>query len=129
MEIRQLLDMPIVSYGSVQATIHAWHTGARPGFFQAREMATGSLIKCIYGNELYENVHRATRVPHTVVHIYGRIEWDRTSNSIIEVQVSNIEAAEPLTEAQFNHLFGSMPEFTGTMSTGDYIEWLRGDAE
>jgi hypothetical protein len=128
-EIRQLLDAPIVSYGSVQGTIHAWHTGARPGFFQVRELSTGSLIRCVYKNEFHEKVHRATREPYTVVHVYGRIEWDRAANSIIEVQVSDIETAEPLTEAQFDRLFGSIPEFTGPMSTGDYIEWLRGDAE
>jgi hypothetical protein len=128
-EIRRLLDAPMISYGAVQGTVHAWYTGARPSYFQLRELASGSLVRCIYKNDLYGKVHQATRVPNMVVYVYGEIHWDRATNAIIEVDAADLDPAEPLTEAQFQSIFGSMPEFTGTMSTADYIEWLRGDAE
>jgi hypothetical protein len=60
--------------------------------------------------------------------VYGDIEWDRATNTIIEIDAKGLDLAEPITEVEFNRLFGSMPGFTGTMSTADYIEWLRGDA-
>jgi hypothetical protein len=127
-EIREFLDKPFVTYGSVQGTIHAWYTGARPGFFQVRELSTGSLVRCVYRGDLYRVIYEAMRVPSTVIHVYGDIEWDRATNAIIEVDTKGLDIAEPLTEAEFNRLFGSMPAFTGRMSTADYIEWLRGDA-
>jgi hypothetical protein len=127
-EIRRLLDAPLTSYGSVQGTVHAWHTGARPSFFQVRELAGGALVRCVYKGDLYGRVHQATRVPNTVIHVYGDIRWDRATNAIIEMEATDLDLAEPLSEAQFQHLFGSMPDFTGIMSTADYIDWLRDDA-
>jgi hypothetical protein len=60
--IRQLLDAPLISHGSVQGTIHAWHTGARPMFFQLRALSTGNLVHCEHGANLYDRVHEATRI-------------------------------------------------------------------
>jgi hypothetical protein len=128
-KIRQLLDCPLVSYGSVQGTLHAWHAGARPGFIQVRELSNGSLVRCVYRGDLYSRVHQATRIPNTVIHVYGDIRWDRTTNAILEVDIKGLDLAEPLSEDEFARLFGSMPHFTGTMSTADYIDWLRGDAD
>jgi hypothetical protein len=128
-EIRQLLDGPFVTLGSVQGTIHAWHGGARPAFFQVRELSTGDLIRCVYRGELYGRIHQATRVPNTVVHVYGEIRWDRATNKIVELDANSLDLAEPISEVEFNRLFGSMPGFTGTMSTAEYIDWLRDDAE
>jgi hypothetical protein len=128
-DIRLLLSAPIVSHGSVQGTIHAWHAGARPMFFQVRELATGNLIHCEHEPILYDRVHAATETPNTVIHAYGRIHWDRTTNAIVNFEADAIDLAKPLSEAEFERLFGSSPNFTGTMSTADYIDWLRGDVE
>jgi hypothetical protein len=128
-EIRQLLDAPLVSHGSVQGTIHSWHTGTRPMFFQLRELSTGILVHCDHDDGLYERVHEATRSPKTVIHAHGRIRWDRGTNAIMDVETSALDIAEPLSDSEFERLLGSAPNFTGTMSTADYIEWLRGDAE
>jgi hypothetical protein len=127
--IRQLLDAPLVSHGSLQGTIHTWHTGARPMFFQLRELHTGNLVRCEHGTDLYSRVHEATKIPNTVIHTYGKIRWDRATNAIVSVDTSDIDITKPLAEIEFERLFGSMPSFTGTMSTADYIDWLRGDAD
>jgi hypothetical protein len=128
-EIRQLLDTPLISYGSVQGIVHAWHIGASPGFFQMRELSSGSLVHCFYRGDLYAKVHQATHVSNTVIHVYGDIRWDRVTNAIITMDAKDLEITEALPEQDFERLFGSMPDFTGTMSTADYIDWLRGDAE
>jgi hypothetical protein len=127
-EIKKLLDTPLTTYGSVQGTVHAWHTGTRPGFFQVRELSSGNLVRCVYRDDLHAKVHQATRVPSTIIHVYGKIQWDRSSNTIIDVEVKDLDIAEALSESDFERLFGSMTNFTGTMSTSDYIDWLRDDA-
>jgi hypothetical protein len=126
-EIRKLLDAPVMSHGSVQGTIHAWRTGSM--FFQLRELSTGNLVHCEHDAVLYGRVHDATKVPNTIIHVYGRIHWDRATNAIINVEMNALDVTKPLSEAEFERIFVSAPNFTGTMSTADYIEWLRGDAE
>jgi len=128
-EIRLLLDAPVITHGSVQGTIHEWHTGARPMFFKLRELSTGELVRCEHDQALYGRVHEATGTPNTVIHAYGQITWDRTTNAIINVEANAIDLAEPISEIEFERLLGSAPHFTGTMSTADYIDWLRGDAD
>lgn len=126
-EIRLLLDAPIPAYGSVQGIVYSWHSGAMPPFFQLRELAAGGLVRCVYNAELHASIHLATRAPNTVVHVYGDMRWDRVSNSIIDVAVNDLEVAEPLTETEFDQIFGSIPEFTGDESTADYVETMRGN--
>ena len=122
-------DAPVITHGSVQGTIHEWHTGARPMFFKLRELSTGELVRCEHDQALYGRVHEATGTPNTVIHAYGQITWDRTTNAIINVEANAIDLAEPISEIEFERLLGSAPHFTGTMSTADYIDWLRGDAD
>jgi len=128
-EIRQLLDAPLVSYGSVQGVLYAWHFGAERPFFNLRELSSGDLIKCFYISDLHDRIHEATEDKNTVVHVYGDIKWDRATNLIIELDAINIEIARTLSDFEFDGLFGSMPKFTGSLSTSEYIDWLRGDGE
>ena len=124
-EIRLLLDQPIPTYGSVQGIIHAWHSGTQPPFFQLRELASGFLIRCVYAPDIHPQIHQATHSINTVVHVYGDIRWDRITNSIIDMAVSGIEVTETLSNADFNLIFGSIPDFTGSQDTAEYIEEMR----
>jgi hypothetical protein len=128
-EMRSLLDAPIPSYGSVQGTPHAWHPGSEPPFFQVRELSGSTLVRCTYGASLYARVHAAFQKPKTVVHVYGDIEWDRATNLIVEMRATDIEVAETLSDFEFQRLIGIAPNFTGSLSTEDYIEWIRGDGD
>lgn len=124
-EIRQLLDAPFVTSGSIQAIIHAWASGANPPFLHLRDLASGGLVRCNYDEKLYPKIHTAHKQAHTTIHVYGDITWDRSNNSITEINAKDIEISETLTEAEFLNLFGSMPKFTGELSTADYIDWLK----
>jgi len=128
-EMRRLLDAPLVSYGSVQGTLHAWHPGASPPFLIIRELSSGALVHCVYAPELYDRVHAATKAPNTIIHAYGDVRWDRAIGAVIEMDIQNIEASEPLSPSEFEKIFGSIPQFTGDRNTAAYIEWRRGDAD
>ncbi len=126
-EIQTLLDAPFMTFGSVQGVIHAWVSGSN--FFTLRESISGALVRCNYGADLYNKVHAAHNSPHTVVHVYGEVSWNRTTNSALYVSVKDIESSRALTDAEFARLFGSMPNFTGDLSTSDFIDWLRDNEE
>jgi hypothetical protein len=128
-ELRQLLDAPYNTAGTVQGLFHSWHQGADKPFFNVRELSTGNLIHCDYEPELYAKIHQAMEAPDTIVLVYGEMRWDRATSSIIALSVSDIEAVKPLTPHEFEKLVGIAPTFTGTMSTDEYISWLRGDEE
>lgn len=127
--MRELLDVPIAAYGSVQGTVHAWHQGSVPAFFQVRELSTGALVRCNYKASMHDRVYRAHKSPNAVVHVYGMIEWDRATGQIVEVDSSDLEIAAPLSDAEFQNLIGSAPNFTGALTTDEYIDWVRGDGE
>jgi hypothetical protein len=128
-ELRQLLEAPYKTAGAVQGFVHSWHQGADDPFLNVRELSTGNLIHCEYEPDIYAKIHKATEAQDTVVLIYGEMTWDRATNQIVKLAVSDIEAVKPLLPHEFERLAGIAPSFTGTMSTDEYISWIRGDEE
>jgi hypothetical protein len=129
-EIRALLAAPIVSHGTLQGVLHAWHPGSEPPFFTIRLLQNGELVRCEYDPAFYHDVHQATKQEHAALLVTGRIEWDKATNGIVRVDVSTPPlTAAPLSESEFERLFGSIPQFTGTMTTDEYIDWVRGDGD
>ena len=128
-EIRQFLEVPFVTYGSVQGILHSWFPGPVPPFIQIREINSAELVKCICTAAQYKLIHESTGEPRTLLNVYGDIEWDRGDNSIVQIDVSNIEPARQLTADEFDSIFGSMPNITADLSTSEYIARLRGDNE
>jgi hypothetical protein len=126
-EIRQLLETPVITQGSIQGVIHSWSFGSNPSFFYLREFITGNLVKCEYDSHQYDLVHQATETLKTTVHVYGSVEWDITSDAINKVSVNDIETTEPLSDIEFHKIFGGAPAYTGDLSTDEYISWLRDD--
>jgi hypothetical protein len=128
-EVRRLLSAPYVSLGSVQGIMHSWVMEGQAKSFTIRELASGALVKCFYEKEIYKKVHEATERPNCVVTVYGQMEWDRATNAIVSIDANDVDVAVPLSEAEFEGLFGSAPNYVGTMTSAEYIEWLRGDSE
>lgn len=128
-DLLQLLESPAVTIGSIQGIVHAWNWGAKSPFFQLRQIAGGSLVRCDYPNLLHTKIHKATRRPDAVVHVYGEISWERITNSIQNLHVKDIEVAESISAHDFDKFFGSSPNFTGGLSTSEYISWVRNDED
>jgi hypothetical protein len=128
-ELRQILEAPFNSSGSIQGVMHSWHQGADEPFFNVRELSTGNLIRCEYSTDMHAKIHIATKEKDMVVLVYGDMQWDRATNLIIALQVTDIEAIKPLRPAEFETMVGSAPNFTGAMTTAEYISWIRGDED
>lgn len=128
-ELRQFLEAPFITNGALQGIVYSWHSGAKPRFFQLRELAGSDLVRCEYSDRLHGRVHEATRTPNTIVHVYGDIQWDRTTDTATKVDVEDIEVTEALSDFEFHKLFGAASNFTGDLSTSDYISWMRNDEE
>jgi hypothetical protein len=124
-EIRQELDRPIAVYGSVQGVIHSWFKEADPPYFHLREAAVQTLVKCFYPESLYATLVAAFQERSTIVHAAGEGQFVSGGRVLIELKVDRLEAVRPLSESEFESLFGIAPDFTGEMSTAEYVEGIR----
>lgn len=125
-EIRKFLETPQIIYGAIQGVLHAWFPGASPPFMHLRPLDGGDLVRCICTPEQYGAVHEATKVANTVLIVYGDVAWDRGTQTIQNVQVKDIQATQQLSPADFDALFGSMPDATGDLTTSEYVDLMRG---
>lgn len=126
-EMRAQLEAPIPAYGSVQGIIHSLQKEVKRPFFRVRELASETLVNCYYPTRLYSDVVDALRERTTVLHVAGDTVFDRATRAIMELRVDRIDKARMLSNAEFEQFFGSAPDFTGDLSTDDYIDEMRED--
>ena len=126
--LRRAIETPITSYGSVQGIVYSWTKEAPEPFIHVRELATAALIKGFYGSDLYSRIVVAVAERASVVHVSGKLTFDRAKRTIQEMQIERLDMVQPLSDDEFHSVFGSAPDFTGALSTKDYIRELREDA-
>jgi hypothetical protein len=127
-EIRSEIESPIPSYGSVQGIIHSLHKEVDRPYFKIRELSTDAFINCYYPVRLYSDVAHSLLERTNILHVAGQIMFDRATRAITELAVDRIATARMLSAAEFEELFGSMPNFTGDLSTDEWIDLVRSDA-
>lgn len=117
---------PVESYGSVQGVIHSVFMGSSPRHFFIRELSTDNLIKCIYSGTQYPELIEVLREEAKVVHVHGSIKTDMVNRRIDQMIMQKIEIAEKLSDKEFEEFFGSCPDFTGKLTTQEFIDQIRG---
>ncbi len=125
--IRQAMETPISSYGSVQGVLHSLLKEAPQPLFNLREAATDRLVKCFYGADLYPTIIDALRSRSAVVHVSGLMRLDRAARTVDEVKVERLDRVEELSEVDFHSMFGMSPLMTGSLSTQQFIDSVRDD--
>ena len=116
----------IRAYGSLQGRIHSLYLHSKPAYFQLRELATGALVKCVYTKEIYPNLAKALQGRNAVLHVFGYTKTDLVQRRLEEMEVDRIDAASQLSDPEFDSLFGSIPKFTGNLTTQEFINQARG---
>jgi hypothetical protein len=121
------LEAPLPTYGAVQGIIYSLQKEAERPNFLLRELSTGAFVSCYYPTRLYTEVARALQERTNILNVAGKMNYDRATRSIAGLQVERIETARMLSAAEFEGLFGSMPDFTGSHSTDEWIDAIRSD--
>lgn len=125
LQIQAEVQATVRAYGSLQGLVHSVFLGARPAYFNLREKATGALVKCLYRSEVYDELAIALQRENAVVHVFGFTSTDLVERRIEQMQVSKITVAPVLTENDFERLFGSNQNFTGGLTTQEFINNVR----
>jgi len=119
------LQLPVESVGALQGSVHSVFFGAQPPYFNLRELSSQALVRCEYSTNLYSSVVTALERPNAIVHVYGTVTANLEDRSLDVMKVNRIEVAEQLTDEEFEKFFGCAPNFTGDLSTSEFIDRMR----
>jgi hypothetical protein len=111
--------------GALQGKLGTWYKDSN--YFNLRDLVSGSLIKCFYRPEMYETIYGLYEDKNTVANLSGTITAERISGEVKEMRVAWARSYAPLTDSEFNKLFGLAPDLTGDVSTSAYIDIIRRD--
>lgn len=125
--IRNAMEAPIRSYGSIQGILHAWFKEAHNPYFQVRELSSDQLVKCIYDSALYPTIVDAVKERSAVVYATGHLKLDRAKRAVDEMLVERIDRIDRISESEFRNFFGAAPNMTGDLTTDQFLSNVRAD--
>ena len=125
--LRKEIEAPFPSYGTIKGILHAWFKEAQNPYFQIRELSSEALVRCLYPASLYRDVARAVQERTTVLMITGDILFDRATRQATELRAKKVDLIRMLSAEEFEQFLGSAPEFTGSMTTEELLDEVRGD--
>ena len=126
-KMRQAIETPIESYGSVQGSMYSWTKGGNSPNFQIRELSTEVLIKCSYNVNLYSEIHDSWKDERAIVFVTGEIKYDRVNRQIAEMRAERLDRFAALSESELESFFGSAPNLTGGAATSEFMRSIRTD--
>lgn len=128
-QIVAFFDQRIEYRGMLQGVIHSLYKESNPAYFDLRDLASGELVKCYYSPDHYTDVHRALEKKDGVVLVAGWIRARRLDKVIEHLDVQRIRATRPLDADELKAFFGSAPGWTGDLTSDQFIEKARGEAD
>jgi hypothetical protein len=111
-------------YGGLQGVITALFKGGNT--IWVRDLSTGNKIVCRYQSRHYDRIWELLGPKDTVVNVEGWITQKPGEDSHLEIQT--ITPSAEYNEGDLEKFFGIDPDFTGEMSTEDYLDDLRGES-
>jgi len=122
-EIEKEIIQTIEQYGGVQGIITALFKDSNT--FWIRELSTGNIVSCIFPLSMYTLVWKMLESKDAVVNVEG---WKIVTNGRVEhLKVTTITPSPEYQEGDLEQFFGCDTNFTGNLSTEEYIDDLRGE--
>lgn len=115
------------TYGEVQGVVNAFFKEAQPPYVRIRELSTGNLVKCFFRVDQYQAAVELLEDKDAVVFVEGWLREDASSGATREVRVEDFTPAVEFDEKAVEALFGSVPDYTGSLTSEQFVERIRGD--
>ena len=126
-KIMRMVPQVATYYGEIQGIVHAFYKESRHPRLAVREKSTNVLVDCFFKPELYQEAVEMLREPSAVIFVEGEVAEDRESGLIKSIKVAKFHIAPDFDEALFERFIGSRPDYTGKLTTEEFIEMVRGD--
>jgi hypothetical protein len=115
--------------GSVQGYIATLHAEANPPHIWIREFPSQQRVRCNVGRAHIPRIAELLKDPDALVAIWGRVTVDKIDGGV-ELQAGRFrKCPTPLSDREFNSIIGMRPNMTGDLSTAEFIDLFRGDAD
>jgi hypothetical protein len=121
-EIEKQVLQRVEQYGGFQGTITALFKGTQSTLW-ITERLTNKRIVCIYPPQYYKKIVKLLEDRDCLVNVEGRMTI--VNGEIEKLLIKTLEPLETYREGDIEKLFGSDPEFTGSLSTEEFIEQIR----
>jgi hypothetical protein len=122
LEIEKQVIQRTEQYGSVQGTITALFKGGQ-STIHISENLTNKRIICFYPSHYYKKIIELLEERERIVNVEG---WMTIINGEIDkLIIKTLEPLEIYREGDIEKMFGSDPDFTGNLSTDEFIDQMR----
>lgn len=121
-EIEKEILQRAEQYGSVQGSITALFKGGQSTLW-ITERLTSKRIVCFYPPQYYKKIVSLLEDRDSLVNAEG---WMTIINGEIkELRIKTLELLAVYHDGDIEKLFGADPDFTGGLTTGEYIDHIR----
>jgi hypothetical protein len=117
------LSEEVTYSGSLDGRIH--NVGVEELSFQLRRSRHPGLVKCEFEESLYRDVIEACKYRHALLYVHGLVTARRIDQEITRVRADKIKVAPRLSDEHYHSFFGSDADYTGDMSSEDFVERNR----
>jgi len=125
--IKERLAAEVTYVGATSGRIRDVIVEGTPAFYL--RVRSGDLVRCVVSETLYRETLELIRDRGALVYVHGRIRARRIDRSIREIFVRRIKAAPKLTPEQYEEFFGVDPNYTGELTTEEFIEAARSNGD
>lgn len=115
------------AYGEVQGVVNAFFKEHSPPYLRIRELATNELVKCFFPPDKYQAAVELLEDRDAVVFVEGWLKEDASSGRTREIRVEDFRPAPEFDLAQYKEMLGTIPGYTGPLSSEDWVRKVRGD--
>ncbi len=122
-------DVWVEYRGMLQGMIHTIFKESSPPYFTLRDFASGQTVRCEFDANDWSKLHKALERKDAPVFVAGWIRIRRLDRKIEYLRVDRVQGTKPLSREQLTDFFGSAPGWTGDLTTDQFIDSLRDDAE
>lgn len=124
LEIERQIVERLRQYGGVKGIITAVFRVANT--IWVHELSTGSKVVCEFEADKYDEIWKLLETRDTVVNVEGWIT--RKPGDDPRLRISTITEAIEYQDGDLQKFFGLDPDFTGDMTTEEYMDDLRGES-
>lgn len=126
-EIEESIEAEVRYIGAIMGCTYEWNKGAKEPYIIIRELNSGELIKCVYADDDYSSVAQLFRDKSAIVIVEGAMTFNRITSKTDVTMATNFEVAPDFSDDDYERFFGCAPNFTGNLSTEEFIAKERDD--
>lgn len=115
------------AFGEIQGVIHAFFKDAPKPYLSIRELSTSELVKCYFRPDMYQTAVELLEDRDAVIFVEGWLKEDAATRQTREIAVEDFRPAPIFDEKGYQALLGTIPDYTGDMSSEAFVRSVRGD--